>query len=75
MLKLVPLGPGSNCFSTASLLLPANLVFNPQSRHAFELCYVVGDQYEFVGECVGGDPQVVIADGFAANLKELRIFP
>ncbi len=55
--------PGLNCLRRSSgspILAPhallLNPVFNPQSRHAFEFRLIVGDQNEFAGKRVSGNP-------------------
>ena len=43
---------GAGQFQVHPTKLLANPIFNTQSRHTFELSYVVGNQYEFVGKCM-----------------------
>lgn len=64
----------SSFFRSASRAHLSNPIFNSQTRHTFKLSYVVGDQYQFVGKRVGRDPQIVVADGFAAGLQMLADF-
>ena len=50
-------------------------IFNTQPRHTFKLSHVAGNQNELVGKGVRSNPQVVVADGFAAGLQVLANFP